>query len=337
MTDDVASAREVLRLGCDAFRFPASKFDAAVLAEQAAGFAAMAAEESADVEFFLDLPGSKVRLTNNDGFLLAGLDRVRIDFAPTPADRAAEVPVLGVTGASFGPLEPGDVLVTGDGEDAMVVEEAQSDHCMVRPLTSGELGRRRGITVIGKATAHQSLTERDLAALAAIGDTVFSAVILSFVEDAATVVQARQQMLSARPSRRPLPAIVAKIETRRGAANLGDIAGEADAILLGRGDLLLDVGEVDFYDVGREVMKNTPKTGRPIIVGTQIMASLSDSWLPNRSELAYACHLIEKNVDAIMLSFETTIGRQPHRTVEILTHLIDRYGKRTDGRLLASR
>ncbi len=326
-TSTKESIERVLVAGADGIRFPASKFSPASLAQRALEIADTARALGCSPDLYLDLPGSKTRFTNNDGFDLAGLSRVRVNFAATAADRDAELPEIGLTGTQMGQLlEPGDVMVVGDGEDALRVTEMAADHCVAEPLTQGVLGRRRGVVVQGKVPPVTALTDDDVAALAALPATIFSAVILSFVESPDTIAQAKAIMAKSGAGG-PLPAIVAKIETKLGAEAVGEIAEAADAVLLGRGDLLLDVGELDFYDVGKSVIKETDRRGRPVIVGTQLLNSLSGSWLPNRSELAYVSHLLEKGIDGLLLSQETTIGHQPVRTIELLRQLTARYGK----------
>jgi pyruvate kinase len=210
------------------FRFPGSKFDPEILAADAKVLADLAQEAGADIELFLGLPGSKTRLTNESGFDLRGIDRLELRFEPVAADRDRAVPLLGLTGPAI-PVSAGDTLVLGDGEDALRVIEAFGDHCVAAPLTSGIL--------------------------------VFDAVILSFVETPETIETARSLMREGRPGK--LPWVIAKVETRAGVALLREIAESADAILLGRGDLLLDTGEVDFYDLQRDVMKPTIEQGKP--------------------------------------------------------------------------
>jgi pyruvate kinase len=63
-------------------------------------------------------------------------------------------------------------------------------------------------------------------------------------------------------------------------------------------------------------------------VGTQLLPSLSGSWLPNRSELAHLCHVLEKGADSLLLSTETTVGLQPMRTIAMIDALRSRYETR---------
>ncbi|MEV7327312.1 pyruvate kinase [Micromonospora sp. NPDC093244] len=324
-------AERLVVAGANAFRFPASKLSIDELSRLAVEIASTAEKLGRPQDLLLDLPGAKSRFTNDIEFSLAGIPKIRVDFTPTPSDEHAAVPRLGLSGNDMGHfLEPGDVILIGDGEDALRVDEVHGDHCLTTPLTGGMLARRRGAVVSGKMPRFDDLTPSDAAALRLAPSTVFSAVILSFVESASIVEQARTLMRES--GRDDLPAVVAKVETRAGALAVADIARSADAILLGRGDLLLEAGEVDFYALCRDVIKTAADLSCPVIVGTQLFDSLADSWLPHRSELAYISQLWEAGIDGLMLAYETTVGAQPVRTVEALSTLRSRYAPSPDGK-----
>ncbi|MGW1728826.1 pyruvate kinase [Streptomyces sp. NPDC002306] len=324
---ETQTLREAIDRGVSALRFSASKFSAGELAAQAAHTARIAAGLGRPVDLLLDLPGAKTRLTNEDFFPLAGIERLHVLFTPAPAVRDGAHARIGTTGMAIAPyIEAGDVLVLGDGENALRVESCTADGCVTRPLTHGDVGRHKGISLHGKPQAYQALGDAETLALKSLSDSVFSGVVISFVEDTDTLEQARQLIAAGGRDSRPAPVLLAKIETRAGAERAAELARAADGVLLGRGDLLLDAGELDFYDLGKNVMKHTQKAGRPLIVGTQLLPSLSEGWLPNRSELAYLSHLIEKEVDGLMLATETTVGSAPLRTVDLASALIRRYG-----------
>lgn len=306
--------------GCRGYRYPASKESVEEIIVRARASRALL-EQYGQVEIFLDLPGAKLRLTNTDGFDLDGITELSIYQDERPASRSATTGQIGVRGGALA-ASVGDTLVFGDGEDAVSVTSISKDRVVTRPLTRGVLGKRRGVSVLGGAVEHESLTSSDLAGLAQLEPGIFDAVIVSFTEGPEDVERARAQMSEeVRRSTR----LIAKIETRRGVDALGDILPGVDGVLLGRGDLLLDVGELDFFDACRAVMKACAQHDVPCMLGTQFLTSLSECWLPNRSELAYLSHVLEKDVAGIMLSFETTVGKSARRTVDLLAELVRRY------------
>ncbi|MBK3648037.1 pyruvate kinase, partial [Streptomyces sp. MBT33] len=178
--------------GVSALRFSASKFSADELAAQARRTAETGAALNRPLDLLLDLPGAKSRLTNEDWFPLAGVERLRVLFGPAPARRDLDVPEIGTTGMAIGPyIEPGDVLVLGDGENALRVESRTADGCLTRPLTQGDVGRQKGISLHGRPQAYQALGEAETTALKSLTDSVFSGVIVSFVEDPDVIEEVR--------------------------------------------------------------------------------------------------------------------------------------------------
>lgn len=322
----------LIEAGVTSVRFPASKFSPGELAVQAKEVADIGERKGVDLDLVLDLPGSKTRLTNLGGFPINPSVPVHIKFGPVPANPSTTPPTLGLIGPPLaGAVGVGDILVAGDGEDAFVVEGVSAAGIDARPLTSGTLGRRRGLVALHNSGIGCGLTDDDQQALRNLRATCFTAVVISFTESADQVHAARALMQSGvgcGDSAR-LPALIAKVETGPGADHAGEIAAAADAVLLGRGDLLLAVGERQFHRRTIDVEQATAAADRPLIVGTQLLTSLSDSWLPNRSELSYVCELITRGVAGLMFAFETTIGRQPKRSVELLAALINEYGRPT--------
>lgn len=323
---------DLLKAGVGVFRFTASKTPVEGLAALAEVVRDLADGLDLPVELVLDLPGAKPRLTN-DGYLdLSGVTELVLRFDGSPSEVTGAVPVLGVSG--FGPADElpqvGDLVVVGDGEDALrIVGQAGGARTAV-PLTTGVVGIRRGLSFPGArpAAKAQELTPHDVAGLRAVAGTPFDAVVLSFAESAGLVEQARV-VLRESAGRAPLPAVVAKIETAAGAAAANEVCQAADGILLGRGDLLLDTGPIEFHAACRQVLDTARAVGRPVLVGTQLLTSLAAGWLPHRSELATVSELLEEGVAGLMLSEETAGADDPVRAVTLLNGLRDRYARTT--------
>jgi|ERR1700722_2722984 pyruvate kinase len=329
---------QVIKAGVSAIRFSASKFSRRKLTDLASLVVEVANDIGCEVELMLDLPGTKTRLCNEEPIILSGSDRLCINYglAPVQLDRGVTYEV-GLTGVDVRALiAVGDILVIGDGEVALLVESAGSDHCVAVPVEGRRLGRRKGVKVEGKTHPWESLSGLDVLALGEFATLPFSSVLVSFVDTPQTIARVRQLLADSfgGPACAPPVPVVAKVETRAGAKQAGAVAQAADAVLLGRGDLLLDTGEVDFHAYCEMVLRATRESGTPIIVGTQLISSLSGNWLPNRSELGYLSRLIEEGVDGLLLAGETTLGPCPVRAVELLTDLIEAYGKHDRGESL---
>ncbi|MFF0745855.1 pyruvate kinase [Streptomyces sp. NPDC004111] len=328
-TGDRATMTALIRLGVGGLRFSASKFGPAQLAAQAADALAASRAAGRPVELLLDLPGVKTRFTNTRPLDLAAVRRFRVVHGARPAREGGEVPELGLSAPQWGRrLARGDVLLLGDGEDAARVVSVAADHCVAEPLTGGVLGPRKGVCVQGGGPRGSgAAAPADLALLERLAHAPFTGAVVSFAESAADLAPVRAAW-----GGRGANAVVAKVETVAGAAAVAEVARAADSVLLGRGDLLLDAGAVEFPGLCAHVVRECARLSVPVVVGTQLLAGLENSWLPHRSELAHLCELLESGVDGLLLATETTIGADPLRTVSLLAELARRYGTPAAGR-----
>ncbi|MEY9878245.1 pyruvate kinase [Streptacidiphilus sp. MAP12-33] len=312
--------------GANVLRLPASKTPVAALIARARELRAQ--PWAAGLRLWLDLPGAKTRLGNDTMLPLAGLDHLWLTTpgaTGTPAGVGG--PVIALNGADLlGRARPGDVLLVGDGEDALRVTCTGPGWAQVTPLTRGVLGIRRGLVLPGALPGAGELTADDEAGLAdAARAGVFDAVVVSFAQSAAQITRARTLMRAATHGTTPLPQLFAKIETLEGARHTTAIASVADGVLLGRGDLLLDAGPLEFHAAVRAVLEGCRRAGCPVVVGTQLLTSAGRGWLPHRSELATVCDLLEQGVDGLMLAEETAAGPDPVAVVELAVSLRNRY------------
>ena len=330
---DPALISRAIEYGVRAFRFSASKHPLRTLTKQARFVEALGRDQGAELDLMLDLPGAKPRLANDEPIDLSRTERLRIALG-----RAARPGEIGVTCAELVEhLEEGDILVLGDGEDALKVVMIDEDVVEARPLTRGIVSRRRGLAVSGKPTRVVALTDQDRAALSGLRSTPFGAVALSFVESGATVVEARSIIAShALEGGGPLPAIVAKVETAAAAKAIDGIAGAADAVLLGRGDMLLSTGEAAFPKVCDSVVAALRASGKRSIVGTGLFSHDNPTWYPRQSELAYVFGLLSAGVDGLMLAAETAVAPDPLRWIRLTLKLADHHGTSRVQRLFAA-
>ena len=192
-------------------------------------------------------------------------------------------------------------------------------------MRGGRLGPCRGLTIQGEHSNFTTLTKQDQQSLALLADGAFTSVMLSFVESADTIHSVRRMIGAIVGRDRPPLEIIAKIETLTGVRCIAEICTAADRILLGRGDLLLSVGPIEFFSAAEAVIRAVTAAGKPLIVGTQLLNSMSDDWLPNRSELSHLSRLIANGVDGFLLSFETSAGRNPYGSIELIQALHRKY------------
>ena len=330
-THGSAAVEELIRVqGVCKFRFSKGSSDQRVRETHAL---CAAANHDTELDFILDVPGMKPRLTNKEAVpLVIGK---RYQFCRGSTDNE-----LGLSGIpdelSIG---VGSIVVTGDGDCAFEVMEEESDGFTARCISDGVdrlLGPQRGFTLVAPDGSQPSiqcrgLNEHDTEILQMLSTNVYSTVMLSFVESVSDVTKAKSLIEKAMVDKR-IPRILSKIETPAAVRQAASIYEVSDGVVLGRGDLLLQSGPIEFYAHLEEALAALIDTGhsrqdgeKPVIVGTQLLESLSTSYMPNRSEIMEISRLISRGVDGFLLSFETAIGKKPVATVKLINQLFDRY------------
>jgi pyruvate kinase len=137
---------------------------------------------------------------------------------------------------------------------------------------------------------------------------------LSFVREKNDIEQLRE-LLSRKGSKAQ---IVAKIEDQLAVRSIDKIIESADAIMVARGDLGIECPMEDLPIIQRRIVKNCLRLGKPVIVATQLLESMTTNPLPTRAEITDVANAVFEQADAVMLSGETTIGRYPVECVEVL-------------------
>jgi pyruvate kinase len=148
-------------------------------------------------------------------------------------------------------------------------------------------------------------------------------IALSFVRSAADVCEARR-LLDAEGS----PArLVAKIENHEGVEHFDEILEVADAVMVARGDLGVEVPLRELPVIQRRLVRACALAGKPVIVATQLLESMIKNPMPTRAEVTDVANAVYEQADAVMLSGETSAGDYPIRSVEVLDDIVRRIEK----------
>jgi pyruvate kinase len=145
-------------------------------------------------------------------------------------------------------------------------------------------------------------------------------IALSFVRTARDILQLKE--LFDRDKHRPL--VIAKIEDQEAVRNLEAIVQEADAVMVARGDLGIEIPYEELPIVQRRIVKVCLRTGKPVIVATHMLESMIESPMPTRAEVTDVANAIYEQADAIMLSGETTVGKHPLKCIEVFDRIASR-------------
>jgi pyruvate kinase len=302
-TADPEVVIELVRAGTDVFRVNFSHGDAEEHATLVATVRAAAEGSGAEPAVMADLPGPKIRLGE------MGDAPVRLEAGSTFVLRADGAPGDG-TGASTTyaglgrDVRAGDRILLADGAVELCVREARRD-VVTDVVKSGSVRSRAGVNVPAERLSLPAITERDREALTNALDMGVDLIAQSFVRSAADVIGLRALM-----GWREVP-IVAKIETRPAIEGVDAILAQADAIMVARGDLGVELPMEEIPVLQKELLRSARAAGRPAIVATQMLESMIHAPRPTRAEASDVANAVLDGADAIMLSGETAIGEYP--------------------------
>jgi pyruvate kinase len=220
-----------------------------------------------------------------------------------------------------GDVRPGADLLLDDGKLRLKVLEVRGRDVTCEIVVGGTLSAHKGINLPGVAVSAPSLTDKDMKDLEfGLGHGV-DYVALSFVRTADDVRLLRAAIASRRPvGERPL--IIAKIEKPQAIANIDEIIGEADGVMVARGDLGVELPAEDVPLLQKMIVARCNGAGKPVIIATQMLESMVNSPTPTRAEVSDVANAVLDGGDAVMLSGETSVGKYPAETVRIMARII---------------
>ena len=216
-------------------------------------------------------------------------------------------------------VRPGDTLLLDDGRLELRVESSDGTTARTTVIGGGPLGEHKGINLPGVVLPASALTPKDITDLRFGLAHGVDLVALSFVQNAEDLRMTRAIVAEAGDRRTP---IIAKIERPAAVENIDAILGEADAVMVARGDLGLEMPFQRVPAVQKEITRRARRRGVPVIVATQVFDSMRTEFLPTRAEVSDAANAVDDAVDAVMLSGETAVGVAPVRTVQTLDAVI---------------
>ena len=218
-------------------------------------------------------------------------------------------------------LDVGDLVMVDNGVIQLkVISKQDGKRLNCEVLTPGIIGSRRHINLPGVYVRLPGLTEADRKCATLAAEVGADFVALSFVREAEHIAQLRD-LLKSEGSRAQ---VVAKIEDQEAMRNLDEIIVASDAVMVARGDLGIEVHVEELPLVQRRIVGKCIKLGKRVIVATHMLESMIENPLPTRAEVSDVANAVYEQVDALMLSGETSVGSHPVKCVEILNRIAAR-------------
>jgi len=312
-SSDPAVLADLVDAGVDLFRLNFSHGTHDEQRRRCEAVRAIAERKGRRIAILQDLQGPKFRIgaCRDDVTLLAG-SRFVLDRGTEPAgpERAGlPHPEL------FEALLPGQRILLDDGRLELQVMEAGTDRIVTQVLAGGPLSARKGVNIPDTDLRMPALTPKDREDIAFGRSIGVDWVALSFVQRPGDVLDAISAVAGS-------AAICAKIEKPAALKHLAEIVALADAIMVARGDLGVELPAEDVPNHQRDILAACRAAGKPAIVATQMLDSMVSRPVPTRAEASDVATAVIGGADAVMLSAETAAGQHPVAAAAMMDRII---------------
>jgi pyruvate kinase len=309
--------RQLILAGADAIRlnFSHSKYE--THQELFSMTRAAAAELRRHVPIIQDLQGPKIRV----GSLPDGPVLLR------PAEKVVLTTDVTVSGDPRIPVgykrlaeevKIGDQILLDDGLIALRVEERNGRNITCSVINGGLLKEKKGINLPGVAISEPSLTTKDRKDLNFGLELGVDYIALSFVRSAKDIVELKR-LIARKGYATPVIAKIEKIEAIR---ELDAVIDAADALMVARGDLGVELPSYEVPLLQKRIIKRCNEKGKPVITATQMLESMIHNPRPTRAESSDVANAVFDGTDVVMLSAETSVGAYPVETVMTMNDIL---------------
>src|SRR5271170_500524 len=314
-SSDRAMIARLFQAGADVFRINMSHTNHERMRELVTTIRAVEAESNRPIGILVDLQGPKLRLgTFKDG--AAEIDKGQnfvLDCDPAPGDATrVNLPHPEI----FAAIQPGHTLLIDDGKLRLVAIETAPQRIVTRVDVGGKVSNRKGVSLPDTVIPVAALTPKDTADLEAALEAGIDWVALSFIQRPEDIAEAKKIT-------RGRAAVMAKIEKPQAVARLGDILDLADALMVARGDLGVEMPLEKVPGVQKAMTRACRRAGKPVVVAMQMLQSMIASPVPTRAEVSDVATAIYDGADAIMLSAESASGQYPVEAVATMNRIAE--------------
>lgn len=304
----------LIDVGVNVFRFNTKHSTPEWHAEHIKQAQKIADDKGVTIGILLDLQGPEIRLETKD----------KADFHV----KAGELVTIGRTYEDGGDviiphaqvfklLKKGQDLLIDDGFLETEVVEVTDNKLVVKIKNDSVIKHRKGVNLPGVDVDFPSLIENDIKQIKANAKGKVDYVGLSFVRSARDIKMLREEMDKGGMKAK----IVAKIESQPALNRIDEIIKAADAVMVARGDLGVEVPIEQLAYWQKLLIDKCRVANKPVITATQMLESMIVNPRPTRAEATDVAHAIFDGTDAIMLSGESAGGKYPVRTVETMARI----------------
>ncbi|QQS20452.1 pyruvate kinase [Candidatus Saccharibacteria bacterium] len=315
-TDSYAAIKRLIEDGANGLRLNFSHGDHPQKTQHIAWIRKASRELKKPVAIIQDLQGPKIRLGEFDDIITVqkgqtlklGYDAnwLETGIIPTQYDLSSKV-------------KRGERLYIFDGKIRTKITTVREGIVYCEAENDGILIKRKGINLPDTDFGGDVITEKDRADLAYGSTQDIDYVAMSFIQSAADIESMRGILKNLGYDVK----IIAKLETKLAIDNIEEIMQVTDAAMVARGDMAVEVNPEVVPVAQRQIISFGLQYGKPTIVATQMLGSMTESPEPSRAEVSDVATAVYLGADCVMLSDETAMGKYPHEAVKIMKRIIN--------------
>lgn len=252
-------------------------------------------EEGAEIK-----PGDQVTFSNKE--VKGTAEKVYMTYQHFPTD-----------------VKVGERILVDDGKLMLKVTQTNGiDEVKTEVIQGGPLKSRKGVNLPNTKISLPCLTDKDLADLKVAMEENVEWIGLSFVRNPQDVIQLKEIIAE----NGAFCKVISKIEKPEAVVEIDRIIDETDAIMVARGDLGVEVPMQGVPLIQKMIVKKCHEKSRPVVIATQMMESMIESMTPTRAEVNDVANSVMDGADAVMLSGETSVGKNPIAVIEAMSKII---------------
>ena len=312
-SSDAKMIRKLMLAGADAFRINMSHGDQKQKAKLVSAIRALEKEFGRPSTILFDLQGPKLRVGQFEGgkVVVAKGKKFVLDSDDTAGNsERVHLPHPEL----FAAIKPGANLLIDDGKIRLNVIEADGKRIVTEVKVGGTVSDNKGVNVPDVVVPIPALTEKDKDDLQFALEQRADWIALSFVQRPEDVAEART-LIGDRA------ALLAMIEKPAAIDRLNDIIALADAVMVARGDLGVELPPEQVPPLQNKIVWTARQFGKPVVVATQMLESMVTSPTPTRAEVSDVATAIYDGADAVMLSAESAAGQYPCEAVQMMDRI----------------
>ena len=217
-------------------------------------------------------------------------------------------------------VEPGGTIMLDDGLIKLQIQTVNDTDIVCTVLNNGKIKNKKGVNVPGVHLSMPYMSQRDKDDIIFGIQQGYDFIAASFVRTAQDVYDIRNLLNQYDSNIR----IIAKIENREGVNNIDSILAAADAVMVARGDLGVEIDFTELPGIQKTIIERSFSFGKPIVTATQMLDSMIVNPRPTRAEISDVANAIYDGTSAIMLSGETAAGAYPVEALKTMSAIAER-------------